>query len=137
MDDCIFCKIIAGQIPSARVYEDDTAIIFLDINQASKGHLLIVPRYHTADFHDLDSNTAAHMGRLALEWAGVAMQAVGSDGYNLILNNRKEAGQEVPHTHFHIIPRWGGDGYLKGPIPTRIADGAELQATAALIRGTK
>lgn len=137
MDDCIFCKIIAGQIPSARVYEDDTAIIFLDINQASKGHLLIVPRYHAADFHNLDSDTAAHLGRLALEWAGVVMQAVDSDGYNLILNNRKEAGQEVPHTHLHIIPRWGGDGYFKGPIPTRIADSAELQAAAALIKGTK
>jgi len=137
MDDCIFCKIIAGQIPSARVHEDDTAIVFLDIDQANKGHLLIIPRYHAADFHDLDGDTAAHLGRLAWEWAGAAMNAVGSDGYNLLLSNRKEAGQEVFHTHLHIIPRWAGDGYLKGPGSSRIADMAERQATAALIKDAK
>lgn len=137
MDDCIFCKIIDGQIPSARVYEDDKAIVFLDINQASKGHLLIVPRRHVADFHELEGDTAAHMGKIALEWAGIAMRALEAHGYNLLLNNRKEAGQEVMHTHLHIIPRWAGDGYFKGPVPSRVADGAELQATAALIKGTK
>ncbi len=137
MEDCIFCKIIAGEIPSARVHEDETAIVFLDINQASKGHLLIVPRQHTADFHELEGDAAAHMGRLALEWAGVAMRAVESEGYNLLLNNRKVAGQEVMHAHLHIIPRWTGDGYRMTPIPTRIADGAELQETAALIRGQR
>lgn len=137
MDDCIFCKIMRGEIPSTRVHEDDTAIVFLDINQASRGHLLIVPRRHTADFHDLDGDTAAHMGRLALEWAGAAMKAVNAEGYNLVLNNRAVAGQEVMHAHLHIIPRTRGDEYRFGPVPVRIAEGDELQATAAAIKDAK
>ena len=131
--DCIFCKIVAGEIPSTRVYEDDTAIIFLDLNQAAKGHLLIVPRFHTSEWHELDEATAQHIGGLTRVWGKAAFIATQADGYNLVLNNGPAAGQEVAHTHMHIIPRWKGDGYLRGPIPHRNADGAEMKSTAQAI----
>jgi histidine triad (HIT) family protein len=135
--ECVFCKIMAGEIPAVSLHEDDTAIIFLDIDQATQGHTLIIPRRHAADFHELDGDTAAHMGRLAQEWAGRIMRAVGADGYNLVLNNRRAAGQEVMHAHLHIMPRRTGDHYIKAPSSRRVADGEELQALATLIRDAK
>lgn len=136
-DTCIFCKIIAGEIPSTILHEDDMAIVFMDINQSQKGHLLIVPKVHVAEWHDLEDDAAAQIALLAVRWAKPTMRAVSSDGYNLVVNNGGAAGQEVMHVHLHIIPRWQGDGFIKLGVPTRFADATELKGTADAIRAAK
>jgi histidine triad (HIT) family protein len=132
--DCIFCKIIAGEIPSARVHEDETAIVFLDLDQAAKGHLLFVPRTHAELWHELDEATAAHLARLTQQWGPVVLETLQADGYNLLQNNGKPAGQEVRHVHLHLIPRWQGDHYFGGGIKHRQADAEELRGTASVLR---
>lgn len=132
--NCVFCKIIAGDIPSATVYEDDTSIVFLDINQAARGHLLITPRLHAEQWHHLDAETAAHLCTLAIRCAPAVLDALEADGYNLLQNNGAAAGQEVMHVHLHLIPRWRGDGYFGGGPKHRTANTDELRSTAQLIK---
>ena len=109
-DDCIFCKMVAGQIPCVKVFEDDTVLAFLDIGPISDGHTLVIPKQHFGKLHDcpgeLLSRVCSHLGRIA----GAVAKAVNSDGYNLLCNNGRAAGQLVQHVHFHIIPRNTGDG---------------------------
>lgn len=137
MDDCIFCEIVRGEIPATVVHQDEHAVIFLDRNQAAKGHLLISPRAHHEQWHQLDNETAAHLGKLAAEFAPAVLAAFGADGYNLLQNNGEAAGQEVMHVHLHLIPRWHRDGYFGGGPAHRMADAEELRATGRLIEETK
>lgn len=136
MDQCLFCRIVSGEIPAATVYEDDDLIVFLDLNQAARGHLLIVPRTHVASWHETDWEILASMSRIAAEMAPAVVQAMEADGYNLQLNNGRAAGQEIFHVHLHLIPRWKRDGYISPP-PHRQAGAEELRGTASLIRETK
>ncbi|HEX8682892.1 MAG TPA: HIT family protein [Ardenticatenaceae bacterium] len=133
-ENCIFCKIVRGEIPSTRVHEDETSVTFLDLNQAAKGHLLIAPRAHAEQWHELNEETAAHLGKLAAQLAPAVLEGMQADGYNLLQNNGEAAGQEVMHVHLHLIPRWQGDRYFGGGPRHRNADARELQATAALIQ---
>jgi histidine triad (HIT) family protein len=134
MEECVFCRIIVGELPGSFVHQDDQAVVFLDLNQAARGHLLIVPREHVEHWHELEPATTAHMARLAAEWARPLVEAVQADGYNLQLNNGSAAGQDVMHAHLHLIPRWRRDGYYQsGPRHRRAAPG-ELDATAQLLR---
>lgn len=109
-DNCVFCKIVAGQIPCHRVFEDGDAIAFLDIAPLSDGHTLVVPKVHAKRLEELPPNVVgavtASLGRVA---SGV-LRAVGAAGYNVLQNNGAAAGQAVDHVHFHIIPRSAGDG---------------------------
>jgi len=121
--DCIFCKIVAGETPAACVYEDNVVLAFLDIGPVNKGHTLIIPKVH---FEQVDqcpaqilSAMAAQMGRIAKAVVG----ATGCDGYNILCNNGRVAGQLVDHVHFHIIPRFEGDGCLKGWPAKEYAEG--------------
>lgn len=108
--DCVFCKIVAGQIPSAKVYEDDACIAFLDIGPLSDAHLLVVPRAHHEWITDMpDDLVGAVAGRIP-RLARAVMKVAGADGFNVLQNNGKVSGQAVPHVHFHIIPRREGDG---------------------------
>jgi histidine triad (HIT) family protein len=134
MTDCVFCKIIDGQIPGTMVHEDETAVVLLDINQAARGHLLVVPREHVTQFHELDTGIAGHLMTLAARWAPPAVGAVEADGYNLLLNNGSAAGQEVMHVHLHLIPRRRRDGVLRMGVPARIAEPDELRETAGQIK---
>lgn len=108
--DCIFCKIIAGQIPTTKIYEDEVVICFLDIGPISDGHTLVIPKQHFGNVHDsppqLLGQVALRLGKIAKAVAA----AVNSDGYNVLCNNGRAAGQIVEHLHFHIIPRKTGDG---------------------------
>ncbi|MGH2541475.1 MAG: HIT family protein [Ardenticatenaceae bacterium] len=133
MEDCLFCKIIAGEVPGTFVHQDETAVIFLDLNQAAEGHLLIVPRQHDEQWHQLDDATAAHLGKLAAGWAPAVVEATQADGYNLLLNNGHAAGQEIMHVHLHLIPRWRRDGYFGAGPRQRRADLDELRQTARRI----
>ena len=109
MDNCIFCRICSGDIPSTKVYEDERHLAFLDINPNSKGHTLIVPRKHSENLIDLGDDEARMLISTAKKVAGAIIKATGASGFNLIMNNGKDAGQEVPHVHIHIIPRHKDD----------------------------
>jgi histidine triad (HIT) family protein len=109
-DDCIFCKMVAGQIPVAKVYEDEIVLAFLDIGPISDGHTLVIPKRHFEKLHDcpaeLLGQVASRLGRIA----GAVAAAMNADGYNLLCNNGRAAGQLIEHLHFHIVPRNVGDG---------------------------
>lgn len=109
MDNCIFCKIANGEIPSATVYEDDTFRVILDLNQAIKGHMLILPKEHFANLYELPEETAANAMRLAKKLAMAAKETMNIDGLNLLQNNGEAAGQSVMHFHLHVLPRVKGD----------------------------
>jgi histidine triad (HIT) family protein len=106
---CIFCKIVAGQIPSARVLETDQALAFLDIHPVLPGHTLIVPRAHHAVLSELPERVAAHVGSLLPRLCRAIQSATGAEGLNVIVNNGRAAGQTIDHCHWHIIPRFQDD----------------------------
>lgn len=107
--DCIFCKIIKGEIPSFTVYEDDTFKVILDRFPAAPGHALIIPKVHADDMFDLPEETAAKLYPLAKKIATKIKEAVGAEGINIVQNNGEVAGQSVHHFHLHIVPRKAGD----------------------------
>ena len=115
MDDCIFCKIIKGDIPSAKVYEDDRVIAFLDIGPANKGHTLVVPKKHSNNVLEDDLEDLSACMKAVQITAKAVMKAVNAGGFNLITNTNKTAGQIIMHTHFHIIPRFENDGLKHWP----------------------
>lgn len=106
----MFCKIVAGKIPALRVYENETILAFLDIGPLAEGHLLIIPKAHSERLEDTQPETLAHLARSLPRLARAVLAVTQADGYNLLQNNGRVSGQEVPHVHFHIIPRSGGDG---------------------------
>ena len=108
-EDCIFCKIAAGEIPSATIYEDEDFRVYLDIAPASKGHMLIVPKEHYTDIMDMPEELTAKAFVLAKKMAQKAEAALGCDGVNLVQNNHEAAGQSVFHFHIHVIPRYKKD----------------------------
>lgn len=107
--DCIFCKIAAGEIPSATLYEDDDFRVILDLGPASKGHALIIPREHYRNLYDIDEKIAAKAMVLAKNMVKKMTDVLGCDGYNIVQNNKEAAGQTVFHFHMHLIPRYKGD----------------------------
>ena len=111
MSDCIFCKIIAGQIPCSKVYEDEDFIAFLDIAPANKGHTLVVPKKHYGSLLDAPEELAASMMRIAHKIAKAVKKATDTEGMNIQININKVAGQLVPHLHLHIIPRSKEDDF--------------------------
>lgn len=111
MHDCVFCKIVKGEIPSSKIYEDKDFIAFLDISPANKGHTLIVPKQHHETFLDAPPELAADMAKVARKIAKAVKTATDAEGMNLQLNMGKVAGQIVPHLHLHIIPRYGDDDF--------------------------
>ena len=111
MSDCIFCKILAGEIPSSRVYEDDRAMAFMDIGPIQPGHVLLIPKAHHERVTDLPDDLAAHLGGLLPRLARAVVAATEADGFNIHQTNGACSGQVVPHVHFHIIPRRNDDGY--------------------------
>ena len=110
MEDCIFCKIVGGEIPSTRVYEDESMISFLDINPLSPGHTLMIPRNHYELITDMPGEEVAALMSMAPQIARAVVKAVGAEGFNIFQTNGACSGQVVPHVHFHIIPRHEGDG---------------------------
>ena len=107
--DCIFCKIASGQIPAIKVYEDEMIVAFLDISPVSDGHTLVIPKQHIDKFDECLPQFLGQICSRLARVAGVIQKAVGCDGYNVLCNNGRAAGQIVNHLHFHIIPRKTGD----------------------------
>src|SRR5256885_5582618 len=112
MADCLFCRILAGELPASFVYRDERAAAFMDIQPVNPGHLLIVPTRHAAQLADTDQETAAHLMRLAHRMAA-ALRASGvrCEGVNFFLADGAAAMQEVFHVHLHVFPRFAGDGF--------------------------
>lgn len=111
-EECIFCKIIDGEIPSAKVYEDDHVYAFLDISQVTKGHTLIVPKTHTKNIYETSTDLASEFFARVPKIANAIKTAYQPIGMNLLNNNEKPADQSVFHLHLHLIPRYGkDDGY--------------------------
>jgi histidine triad (HIT) family protein len=108
-NDCIFCAIAAGEIPSFKVYEDDFALAYLDINPFSRGHTLVIPKVHAAGLLDADDAMLAELVLRVKKVAAQVKERLGCDGFNILQNNGEAAGQTVRHIHFHIVPRWNGD----------------------------
>ena len=106
--DCIFCKIAAGEIPSATLYEDDDFRVILDLGPASKGHALILPKEHYRNLYDIDEEVVAKAMILAKKMVNKLTKVLDCDGYNIVQNNEECAGQSVFHFHMHVIPRYEG-----------------------------
>jgi histidine triad (HIT) family protein len=112
MSDCIFCKIISGEIPSAKVYEDENVLAFLDISQVTKGHTLVIPKVHKENIYELNGEIAANVFSAVPKIANAINAAYDPIGLNVVQNNGEAAGQSVFHFHMHLIPRYGqGDGF--------------------------
>lgn len=109
--NCIFCKIAAGQIPSAKVFEDDACLAFMDIGPLAEGHVLLISKEHFVTLDQMPADTAARVLRCLPALVRAVQGAVGAEGVNVLQNNGKAAHQEVPHVHFHLIPRRGGDAF--------------------------
>lgn len=105
-ENCIFCKLASGEIPSHTIYEDDTFRVILDAAPASKGHALILPKEHYKDLYQIDETVAGEAMKLAKRMAADMTAKLGCDGFNLVQNNGEAAGQTVFHFHLHLIPRY-------------------------------
>lgn len=116
-ENCIFCKIANGEIPSKTLYEDELFRVILDLNPATRGHALILPKDHAANLYDLPEETAAAVLVLAKKLGATMSGKLGCDGLNLVQNNGEAAGQTVSHFHLHMIPRYVNDGQTLGWIP--------------------
>ena len=110
VDDCVFCKMVAGQIPVTKIYEDEVVLSFLDIGPLSDGHTLVIPKKHFERLHECPAELLGRVGSCLGKIAKAVAAAMNSDGYNVLCNNGRSAGQLVEHLHFHIIPRNTGDG---------------------------
>ena len=131
--DCVFCKMVAGQIPVTTIYEDETVFAFMDIAPISDGHTLMIPKRHFEILHncpaELLANFASRLGKIAK----AVTTAVNSDGYNVLCNNGRAAGQIIEHLHFHIIPRRSGDGVFSRWPSYKYQEG-RMEEIAAKIR---
>ena len=130
-NDCIFCAIAAGEIPSFKVYEDDLVLAYLDINPFSKGHTLVIPKAHTTGLLDTPDETLAAVIARVKKVAALLKQALLCDGFNILQNNGVAAGQTVMHVHFHIVPRYGNEQLS---FENHKGDMDELKALAEKIR---
>ena len=132
-EDCLFCKIARGKIPSATIYEDSHFRVILDVNPATKGHCLIIPKEHFDNIYDLDAETACKLFSLATCIARAMRDALGCEGLNLVQNNGEIAGQTVFHFHLHLIPRYKDDGVQLAWTPHE-SEEAQLEEIRAAIR---
>ncbi len=132
-DDCIFCKIASGEIPSTTIFENNDFKVFFDVNPASLGHCLIVPKQHYNDIFDMDAETGGKLFSLATAVARALKKELNCEGMNVVQNNGLIAGQTVFHFHLHLIPRYAGDTVDIKWQPG-VADQARLAELAKQIR---
>lgn len=111
--ECIFCKIIKGEIPCAKVFENEFVIAFLDIAPLAEGHTLVIPKEHHVTMAEMPEDLAAEIGRVMPMLSKAVCKSSGTNACNIFQNNGRPAGQVVDHLHFHIVPRVEGDGIIK------------------------
>lgn len=132
-DDCIFCKIANGDIPSASVYEDEDFRVILDIAPAAKGHALILPKNHYSNVWELGQKESEKVMALAAKISAAQKKSLGCDGINLLQNNGEAAGQSVFHFHMHLIPRYENDG-VEIPWKTLSYEEGEIEKVCASMK---
>ena len=130
-NDCVFCAIAAGEIPSFKVYEDELVLAYLDINPFSEGHTLVIPKEHSTGLLDTSDETLSALISRVRKVAAHLKSALPCDGFNILQNNGEAAGQTVMHIHFHIVPRYGKEEIR---FTSRKGDMEELKALADRIR---
>jgi histidine triad (HIT) family protein len=137
MDECVFCKIISGELPGTIIHEDEDCLAIMDIQPINPGHALIIPKQHLEYLDDLPSDLASHLFQITRKVArGVRSSGIRSEGINLLVADGKQANQEIPHFHFHVVPRYENDGFgfkfseSIAELPTR----DELEKNAHYIR---
>lgn len=130
--DCIFCKIANGDIPSKTLYEDEDFRVILDLSPATKGHALILPKKHAENLYELPESVATKVLPVAQKIAAKMKVALACDGLNLVQNNGETAGQTVMHFHMHVIPRYENDNQAIGWVPGEMTS-EELEAIAKRI----
>jgi histidine triad (HIT) family protein len=132
--DCLFCGVVAGEVPAHRVYEDERTIAFLDINPTTRGHVLVIPRAHSADLHDIEADDLAACLNTAKQIAGWQRSRLNADGVNVLQSTGRAASQVIFHFHVHVIPRYEGDGTIN-PLLRGRGDPDDIAAAAAELRG--
>lgn len=132
--DCIFCKIIAGELPSCKVYEDNNFLAFMDINPAVRGHTLVIPKHHCRNLLDTPDNIGADFYPVLKKVANACKAAFNAEGIYMFQQNEPAAGQEVFHSHVHIIPRYKGDDFGKHTPPRLKVEIAEIAKDAESIK---
>ena len=125
MEQCIFCKIAAGEIPSATLFEDEKVRVILDLGPAARGHALVLPKEHFQDARFMPEELMGHAMAVGARIGAAQMQAFGYEGFNLVHNNGEAAGQSVFHFHMHLIPRYKNDGAGVGWKPGKLTDEAK------------
>ncbi|MCR4368905.1 MAG: HIT family protein [archaeon] len=125
-DECIFCKIVSGEIPAKKIFENEATFAFLDINPSAKGHSLVIPKNHHATMLDIPEAELKDVISTVQKVGAAIMKATNADGFNVLQNNREAAGQVIPHLHFHVIPRTIGDS-LKLSFGSQKAEEEELK----------
>ena len=133
MSDCVFCRIVAGQIPSTMVYEDEQTLAFMDIGQVNPGHVLVAARRHAANLYELDEGQAEAVARACLKVSKAIKDSFNPEGLSIYQANGKAAGQTVFHYHVHLLPRHAGDG-MELTWPVKNPPRETLEAYAAQIR---
>ena len=133
VEDCVFCGIVRGTVPSHLVHEDGQTLAFLDINPAADGHTLVVPKQHADDLFDIDADSAAAVMRTVKVVADRIAERLAPDGLTLFQANRAAGWQDVLHLHVHLVPRWDGDGLVR-PWQPAPAAGHRLAAVAGTLR---
>ncbi len=133
MTDCLFCKIVAGQLPSAKVYEDIDVLAFMDIGPLVPGHTLVIPKAHHDPITETPDDVLARVFAVVRRVAKAQIDGLGAEGVNIHQANGAVAGQVVPHFHVHVVPRFAGDGHHWNWTPHPYADPSEAAALAARI----
>ena len=131
--NCIFCKIVAGQIPSAKVYEDEKVLAFMNLQQKNAGHTLVIPKTHVTNAYDVSEDTAADVARIAVRIAKAVKQRFRPDGVNTLQNSEPAAMQSIMHYHVHVIPRYFGDDLFE-IWESPAASPEELETNASRLR---
>src|SRR5690606_18103705 len=137
MRQCVFCQIVAGEVPCHRVYASERVLAVLDIGPVARGHVLVIPRAHVVTLDALSAEDAAAIGAVRPRVGAALVKATGAPAWNVLQNNGPFAGQVVPHVHFHLIPRYGESDRFRFDWPAGTLDDAEAKAlvekiTAAL-----
>ncbi|MDR2893190.1 MAG: HIT family protein [Deltaproteobacteria bacterium] len=136
MEDCIFCRIIKGEIPCSKVYENEHVLAFLDLNPAAPGHTLVVPKKHAATLLELEPGTGDALLQAMRRIGHAQLQVAGAEGFNCLQNNFPASGQEVMHLHWHVIPRRAGDRLIDPWKQTKYASMDQMNAMAEKLGST-
>jgi histidine triad (HIT) family protein len=132
--DCIFCKIVAGEIPAVKVLDEESVLAFMDINPSSRGHMLIVPKNHAENIFEIPESDLATLIKAVKKCAGAAKDALRAEGVTILQLNGKASDQIVPHLHVHVIPRWENDGLSVSTWEMKPGDMEEIQEIALKVK---